>query len=137
MNNEPIKLVFTSFKDSIGMGGLKTSIDKHTPNLCSYPILPYLVMPLVNKRLSQVNMERIYCSVLDNNWELIQDFITEIYELGIRQIILCDWATKEQIAGGKFCAAGVIGSYIQDKIDRDKEFRFPVELEYRDGRDAL
>lgn len=135
-NKEPMKLVFTSFRDSIGMDGIKVSIDKHTPKLCSYPILSYLVMP-TTRNLTQTNMERICQIMLDNNWELTQDFITGIHELGINQIVFCDWTTKEQIAYGRYCVAGIIGKYIRDKADRDGEFEFPVELEYRDGREVL
>jgi len=133
---EPMKLTFTSFRDSIDLDGLKVSIDKHAPRLCSYPTLTYLVMPMT-RSLSRDNMERICCSILDNNWELIKDFIEEIYEFGIRRIVLCDWATREQITHGKFCAAGIIGKYVMDKADRDNEFQFAIELEYRDGREVL
>ena len=133
---EPMKLAFTSFRDSTKMCGLKISLDKHIPRLCSYPTLTYLTIPII-KSLSPTNMERICHAILDNGWELTQDFINEVYELGIRYIVLCDWATKEQIGVGKFCAAGIIGRYIQDKVDRDNEFEFPVEIEYRDGREAL
>ena len=138
MNSElgVMTLVFTSFKDSIGMEGLKVSIDRHAPRLCSYPTLLYLTIP-INRSLSTTNMERICDAILDNNWDLIQDFIGEMYNLGIYQIVLCDWATKEQISHGKFCAAGIIGKYIRDKADRDGRFEFPIETEYRDGREVL
>ena len=131
-----MKIIFTSFRDSIGLTGLKLSIDRHTPRLCSYATLEYLVMPNI-RNLNPINAERVCQSVLDNNWELIKDFIEDIQSLGIDQIVLCDWATKEQIANHKFCPAGIIGRYIADKVDRDSEFRFPVEIEMLDGRDAL
>lgn len=133
---EPMKLVFTSYRDSIGMDGLKVSMDKHTPKLCSYPILNYLVIP-TTRNLTPVNIERICNAILDNNWNLIQDFIDEVYGLGIHQLVLCDWCTKEQIVQGKFCPAGIIGRYIQDKADRDEKFKFPIEIKYGDGREAL
>ena len=133
---EPIKLVFTSYRGSIGIDGLKVSIDKHSPKLCSYATLSFMVIS-APRSLSAYNMERICTVVLDNNWGLIQDFISKIYELGIRQLVLCCWCTKEQIAIGKFCSAGTIGRYIQDRADRDNEFEFPIETEYGDGREAL
>lgn len=133
---ETMKLVFTSYRDSIGMDGLKFSLDRHSPKLCSYPTLSYLIIPIA-KNLTVPNIERICNVVLDNNWNLIQDFINEMYSLGLRQLILCDWCTKEQIALGKFCSAGIIGRYIKDKTDRDSEFEFPIEIGYRDGREAL
>lgn len=133
---EPMKLFFTSYRDSIGMDGLKVSMDKYAPKLCSYPTLSYLVMPMA-KNLTVSNMERICNTILDNNWNLIQDFIDEMYDIGLRQLILCDWCTKEQIIQGKFCFAGVIGKYVKDKADRDGEFGFPIEIEYGDGRQAL
>lgn len=130
---EPIKLVFTSFRNSIDMGGLKVSLDKHMPKPCSYSVLFSLVMPPL-RNLTLVNMERICVIILDNNWNLIQDFISRTYELGIRQLVLCCWCTEEQIALGKFCPTGVIGRYIQDK---GGEFEFPIEIEYGDGRQTL
>ena len=133
---EPIKLVFTSYRDSIGMDRLKISMDKHSPKQCSHPTLNYLIIP-TPRNLMPANIERICNAVLDNNWSLIRDFIDEIYELKIRQLILCCWCTKEQIAQGKFCSAGIVGRYIQDKADRDKEFEFPMEIEYGDGREVL
>jgi hypothetical protein len=138
-NKEPMKLVFTSFRDSMNLEGLKVSIDRTTPKMCSDPVLPYLLMPRVEK-LSQENTERIVHSILDNNWDLIQDFVNEMYALGIRQVVLCDWATKEMISHGKACVAGMIGSYIATHkkypIDGDG-FAFPIEIEYRDGREVL
>ena len=140
MNNknksEPIQLVFTSYRDSMTLDGLKVSMDRHTPKLCSYPTLYYLVMP-TTRNLSPANLERICTAILDNNWELIQDFICEVYGLGLRTIVFCDWCTKEQIVNGKFCAAAIIGRYIQDKADRDDGFQFKLEVKYRDGREAL
>lgn len=133
---EPMKIVFTSYRDSIGMDGLKLSLDRHSPKLCSYPTLSYLIIPMA-KNLSVSNIGRICTAVLDNNWNLVQDFISEMYNLGLRQLIFCDWSTKEQIAQGKFCFAGVIGRYIRDKTDRDGEFKFPIEIKYGDGREAL
>jgi len=131
-----MKLVFTSFRDSIGLTGLKVSIDRHTPKLCSYATLEYLIMPNI-RNLNPVNAERVCQSVLDNNWELFKGFVEDIQSLGIDQIILCDWATKEQITNHKFCPAWIIGRYIQDRMDRDSEFEFKVEVEFRDGREAL
>jgi hypothetical protein len=131
---DKMKLVFTSFRDSQTESGLRVAIDKHTPKLCSYPTLSYLIVPAVSKTLSPLNMERLCDTLLDNNWELIQDFITGVYDLGIRQIVFCDWATTEQITNGKLCMAGVIAKYIKDKA---KDFEFPIELECRDGREVL
>jgi len=131
-----MRLIFTSFRDSIGLTGLKVSIDKHTPKLCSHPTLEYLIMPNI-RNLNPVNMERICQSVLDNNWELFKDFMEDVQSLGIDQIVLCDWATKEQIVNHKFCSAGIIGRYIQDRLDRDSEFAFPISIEMHDGREAL
>ena len=136
MNKEPMKLVFTSYRDSIGMDGLKVSMDRHAPKLCSYPTLSYLIIPMA-KNLSVSNMERICNTILDNNWNPIQNFISGIYNLGLHRLTFCDWCTKEQIALGKFCFAGVIGRYIQDRADRDGEFEFPIEISYSDGREAL
>jgi hypothetical protein len=133
---DKMKLIFTSFRDSQTEVGLRVSIDKHTPKMCSYPTLTYMIMPSVSKNLTQVNTERLCHLLLDNNWELIQDFIIEVYELGIRQIVFCDWATAEQIKIGKLCAAGTMGRYFKEKIDA-KGFEFPIELEYRDGREVL
>lgn len=129
-------LVFTSFKDSIGLKGLIVSMDRYAPKLCSYPTLSYLTMP-ISKSLTKDNMERICNVILDNNWDLIQDFIIEMYALGLRQIVFCDWATGEQIARGKFCGAGVVGRYIRNKADNDGAFQFAVEIEYGDGREVL
>jgi len=138
MNDELgiMTLVFTSFRCSIGMEGMRVSMDRYAPKLCSYPMLSYLIMP-INKSLTSATMERICNAILDNNWNLIQDFFNEMFALGLHQIVLCDWATAEQIAHGKFCAAGIIGKYIRDKADRDNEFEFPVEIEYQDGREVL
>jgi len=134
--NKPLKITFTSFRDSINTEGIKFSIDRHTPRPCSYPTLEYLVMPMT-RNLSPNNMERICYSVLDNNWELIKDFLETMYSLGLYQITLCDWCTKEQIVHGKFCTAGIIGRYIVDKTDRDGEFEFPIEVIHKDGREVL
>ena len=138
MNNKmaPMKLVFTSYRDSIGMDGIKVSLDRRAPKLCSYPALNYLIIP-VPKNMTLFNGERICNAVLDNNWNLIQDFIDTMHHLGLRQLVLCDWCTKEQIAHGKFCSAGIIGRYIQDKVDGDNGFEFPIEISYRDGREVL
>ena len=136
---EPLEITFTSYRDSIGIPGLKLSIEKHTPKPCAYPVLLYLVMPLA-RHLSVSNMERICLVILDNNWDLLRSFVIDAYGLGIRQLVLCDWCTREQITSGKFCVANVIGKYIQDKVDTDREvgadeeFEFPVKIEYGDGR---
>lgn len=128
-----MKLVFTSYRDSIGMEGLKVSLDRHAPKLCSYPALNYLIVP-ISRNLTPANMERICNAILDNNWNLIQDFIGEVYNLGLHRLTLCCWCTKEQISHGKFCPAGIIGRYIKD---RNGEFEFPIEISYRDGREVL
>ena len=133
---EPIKLTFTSYRDSIDLDGLKVSLDRHAPKLCSYSTLSYLVMP-ATKNLTPVNIERICNVILDNNWNLLQDFIGEIHSLGFRQLILCCWCTEKQISLGKFCPAGIIGRYIRDRADNDGAFKFPIEIEYRDGREVL
>lgn len=126
-------LTFTSFRDSINLEGLKVAIDRHTPRLCSYPIATFMTMP-ATRNLSNINLERICNTILDNNWELLKDFIMEVRSLGINQLVFCDWATKEQISYGKWCPAGIIGRYIQT---RTKEFGFPMEIELRDGREVL
>jgi len=131
-----MKIIFTSFRDSVDLDGAKFSIDRHTPRLCSYPTLEYLIIPTI-RNLSEENMERICHSVLDNNWELIKDFLETMNELGLEKVTLCDWATKEQIVHGKFCSAGIIGRYILDRVDRDGEFAFKIEIEMRDGREVL
>ena len=133
---EPMKLVFTSYRDSLSMDGLKVSLDRHAPKLCSYSALNYLIMP-TTRNLTMDNMERICVVVLNNNWNLIHDFINGVYALGLYQLTLCCWCTKEQIDHGKFCFAGIIGDYIQDKADRDGAFKFPLEISYGDGRDTL
>ncbi len=131
-----MELVFTSYRDSINMDGLKVSLDFHAPKLCSYPALLYFIMP-TTRGLIKSNVERVYNAVMDNNWELIKDFINEIYDLGIYKIAFCDWATKEQILHGKLCVAGIAGRYIEDKACRDDEFGFPVKISYKDGREIL
>ena len=131
--NKPLKITLTSFRDSINMDGIKFSIDKYTPRLCSYSTLEYLIMPMA-RNLTSVNVERVCHSILDNNWELIKDFLETMYGLGLYQIVLCDWCTKEQIANGRFCAAGIIGRYIWDKV---AEFEFDMEISYQDGRGVL
>jgi len=133
---EPMKLVFTSYRDSIGMEGLKVSMDKHAPKLCSYPTLNYLIVP-TTRNLTIANMGRIIEVVLDNNWSLVRGFIDEIYDLGIRQLVLCCWCTKEQIAAGRICESTIIGRYIKDKANRGGQLTFPIEIEYGDGREML
>ncbi len=128
-----MKVIFTSYRESRDLHGIKFSMDRHSPKMCSYPTLPYLVMPLTSN-LTVASKERICLAVLDNNWDLLKDLIEEMYGLGLRQIALCDWATIEQITYGKFCSAGIIGRYIQERAE---EFEFEVEVEYGDGRDAL
>lgn len=130
---EPLKITFTSYRDSIGISGLKLSLEKHTPAPCSYPVLFYLVMPLA-RHLSVVNMKRICHVFLDNNWDLLRSFIIDVHGLGIKQLVLCDWSTKEQITAGKFCVANIIGKYIQAKVDENEVGAFPVEIKYGDGR---
>ena len=133
---ETMELVFTSYRDSIAMDGFKVSLDYRAPKLCSYSTLLYFIMPST-RGLSNDNIERICDVIMDNNWELIRDFINEIHELGINKIVFCDWATKEQITHGKFCMAGIAGRYIEDKVGRDAEFGFPIKIEYKDGREVL
>jgi len=128
-----MNIIFTSFRDSMGIGGLKFSIDKHTPKLCSYPTLEYLIIPMA-RNLTGQSMERICHVIMDNNWDLIKDFLESMDELGVKRITLCDWATKEQISHGKLCPAGVIGRYI---MEHSSELGLEVELEYKDGREVL
>lgn len=130
---EPLEITFTSYRDSIGISGLKLSIEKHTPKPCSYPVLLYLVMPLA-RHLSVVNMRRVCNVILDNNWDLLRNFIIDTHGLGIKRLVLCDWCTKEQIIAGKFCVANIIGDYIELQARVDDAFEFPVTIEYRDGR---
>ncbi len=130
-------LIFTSFRDSMNLDGLKLAIDRHIPRLCSYPTVTFLLLPYMHN-LTGTNKERMCNTILDNNWDLIADFITEMHELGISHIVFCDWATKEQIAHGKFCPAGLIGTYIQGKLgSTDPGFGFPITLDMRDGRESL
>lgn len=134
---EPMKILFTSYRESIGMDGLKLSLDRRAPKLCSYPTLSYLVIPMA-KNLSVANIKRICNVILDNNWNLLQDFINEMYKMGLRQLIFCDWSTKEQIEHGKFCFANVIGDYIMSKaMYGTGAFEFMLEINYGDGREAL
>jgi len=133
---QTMQLTFTSFRDSIDMSGFRVSIDRRAPRLCSYPTLQQLVIP-VARNMERPNVERICEAVLDNNWELIQDFINDVYELGISHIILCCWCTKEQIEHGKLCVARIIGDYILDRAGTDGDFKFPIEIEYLDGRETL
>ena len=133
MDKNTMTLVFTSYRDSMNMEGLKVSLDRRMPKLCSYPTLSYLVMPLA-RNLNELTVERICIAIIDGSWDLIRDFIQTIYDTGIKQIVFCDWCTREQIANGKFCPAGMIGKYI---ADRKLEFDFPLEIEYADGREAL
>lgn len=129
----PMKLTFTSFRGSMELKGLKVSLDRRPPRHCGQPVMLYLVVPTV-RNLTNDNMERICTSVLDNNWNLLKTFISDMYGIGVRHIILCDWCTEKQIEYGKFCVASVIGEYVRDKADRDGTFEFPLEIEYGDGR---
>lgn len=131
-----MKLVFTSYRKSMELEGLKVSIDKHAPKLCPHATLNWLVIP-VARNLSRASVERICNITLDNNWHLMRDFICQVHKLGVYQIVLCCWCTEEQILQGKHCFAGIIGKYMQGKIDRDGEFSFPIEISYGDGRKAL
>lgn len=130
---EPMNILFTSYRDSVGLLGLKLSIDKHAPKHCSYPTLSYLVVP-TPRNLTVVNMGRVCEAVLDNNWVLIQDFINEMYDIGIRQLIFCCWCTKDQIGQGRFCVSATIGTYMKAHGD---EFKFKLEVDYGDGRELL
>lgn len=130
--SEPMKLTFTSFRDSMNLEGLRVSIDRHTPKLCHYPVLTYMEVPRM-EHLTMENQEKIVHITMENSWELLESFIMEAHDLGIRRIIFCDWATKEQIENKKFCAAGMIGKYVVEK----ECFEFPMEVEYRDGRERL
>jgi hypothetical protein len=131
--DKSMSVVFTSFRDSRDLPGLKLSLDRHLPKQCGQPILGYLSVPKIDS-LTQASIESVYKTVLDNNWELVKTFLDDMFELGIRQVVLCDWATKEQIENSKFCAAGIIGRYISN---RDLDFDFPVQVSYRDGRESL
>ena len=126
-------MTFTSFRDSIELDGLKVAIDYHTPMLCSYPTVTFMLIPKT-RNLTSHNLERMCNTILDNNWELVKEFIMDIHKLGINQIIFCDWSTKEQISYGKFCPAGIIGRYIQNNVS---EFGFGIEISMRDGREVL
>ena len=133
---EQVRLVFTSYRGSIGTVGLKVSLDKHAPKLCAYPTLNFLIIPSP-RSLTTTNMKRICNAILHNNWDLIHDFIDDMYSLGLHKITFCCWCTVEQIEQGKFCPAGIIGRYIEDKANNDGSFEFPIEIEYGDGREAL
>jgi len=126
-----MKLVFTSFRDSMELeGGLKLSIDRRVPKLCSYPTFGPLTISTM-KNLTVENLERVIMAVLDNNWNLVVSFIKEMWALGIRKLVLCDWCTKEQIEDGKLCSARLVGEYLlRSEIWND----FDLEVEYRDGR---
>ncbi len=131
--SEPIKLTFTSYRDSMEMDGLKVSMERHAPKLCNYLIMSQLVIPMP-RYLTHDNMGQVCITVLNNNWNLINGFIRDIYKLGIYHMVFCCWCTVEQINVGKFCSAGTIGKYI---MDRKEEFGFDVEIEYGDGRVGL
>ena len=123
-----MKIIFTSYRDSMLIGGLKLSIERHVPKLCSYPVVPYLALPQP-RNISAENIARIHEAILDNNWGLIQNLIRDASALGIEQIVLCCWCTEEQLSYGKACVAPVIGKYIENNFDD-----FKVDIEYRDGR---
>lgn len=131
---ETMEVTFTSYRGSIDLPGFKVSLDKHAPKMCSYPALNYMIMPST-RNLSPQNMERICDTILDNNWNLLQDFMLEVYDLGVRQVVMCCWCTKEQIAHGKFCPAGIIGRYMEKM--QSESFTFPITIKYEDGREAL
>ncbi len=135
MDKELMELYFTSYRESIDMRGLKLSLDRHSPKLCQYPAMSYMTMVMA-RDLTVANIRRICSAIMDNNWNLISAFINDMHDLGLRRLIFCDWSTKEQIAQGKFCFAGIIGQYIQSRID-NREFKFPVEIDYGDGRVGL
>lgn len=132
-SDKEMVLVFTSFRDSIVMDGLKVALDRHTPKLCSYTVAEFMTMPY-SRRLSNESMAQICEMMVVDNWELIKDFVEEIYGLGIYRIVFCDWATEEQIKNGRFCGAGIIGKYIMDRAD---EFGFGIRIEMEDGREGL
>ena len=135
---EKMTLVFTSFRDSMNLDGLKVSIERRPPRLCSYPVLPFMEIPK-SDNLDKDGLERVVRSVMDNKINLIMDFIINTYELGIYKIVFCDWKTKEQIAQGDFCPSRVIKDYLEKNspFGNDAEFPFPVEFEMRDGREVL
>jgi len=124
-NKRPLEIVFTSFRDSIGMEGLKLSLDHRPPRYCSYPVVNYMVE--LNVRSSQ---EKLYDIILKDNWLLIKDLLESIYEVTSR-VIFCCWCVKERISHGGVCIAPLIGKFIKDRAE---EFEFPIEVEYGDGR---
>ena len=124
-NKRPLTLIFTSFRDSIGMGGLKLSLDRKPPKHCSYPVVLYMVE--FDVRSSQ---EKLYDIILEDNWLLIKDLLENIYGVTNR-VIFCCWCVKERLNHGGVCIAPLVGKYIKDRAE---EFEFPIEVEYRDGR---
>jgi len=135
MNKESLDLIFTSFRDAQELSGLRVSIDRHIPKQCPYPTLSFLTIPL-SKTLSPKSIEQICQIYLENNWNQVKGFLDNMYGLGIRQIVLCDWATKSQIEAGKLCVAGIIGRYIKYKAENGV-FDYPITILYDDGRDKL
>ena len=89
MSKELIELVFTSYRESMTMTGMKFSLDRHSPRLCSYPALGYMTM-IMTRDLTMVNVQRVCSAVLDNNWNLIHNLIYDMHDLGIHRIIFCD-----------------------------------------------
>jgi len=124
-NKRPLEIVFTSFRDSIGMEGLKLSLDRRPPRYCSYPVVNYMVE--LNVRSSQ---EKLYDIILKDNWLLIKDLLESIYGV-TSKVIFCCWCIKERLSHGGVCIAPLIGKYIKGRAE---EFEFPIEVEYRDGR---
>ena len=128
-----MRIVFTSFKESIEMDGLKLSRDRHAPKLCAYPTFNPLIMPII-RNFTVENAKRVCDVVLDNNWNLIYDLVNTVYKLNIHQLVLCCWCTKDQILNGKSCTSVFIGKYISDS---KWSFTFPISVEYGDGRVGL
>lgn len=128
---DEMRLVFTSYRDSLNMEGLKLSLDKKPPKYCPYPVVPYLAFTL-SGNLSKENVEKICTITLDNNWSLVQTLLLDMYGLGIRKAVMCCWCTKEQIDNGKFCSADMIGRYIESHA---ADLYFPIKIEYGDGRE--
>lgn len=132
----PLEIIFTSFRDSKRFDGLKVSIDRTPPRFCCYPVLTMLVMP-ITRNLNQDDVNKVCQITLDSSWDLVREWLDDIYQLGIRTVALCCWCTKEQIIRGKACEAVVIGKYIESHKDGADGLGFPVKITYQDGRELL
>jgi hypothetical protein len=129
-----LEILFTSFRDSMTRDGLKVSMCKHAPKMSAHPTLSYLIMP-DTERVSKDTLEKICSHIMDNNRDLVNDFLGSIYDLGIRRLIICCWCTGTQIEHGKLCVARTVGDYIGSQIAL--ELDFPIEIKYADGREKL